>query len=197
MSNDGENILKHIKQTRQLCEQISLLLRTADELMTKANWNSEGNTAISASSASILSPEQWIPIAVFRFYKRKEYRGLLAFISVLLDDHWERKYTIKEPLLTAGFFDYGKAEVKDNDWDYPFARCYGYLSKEHSLKADGEPFPFEKKMLPLDRQGKFSGIVPIFDGGEVFAVPLVSVKNASDVESQITHKLLGRLEKQR
>jgi hypothetical protein len=189
MSNNGENILKSVKQMRQLCEQISLLLRTADEQMTKADWSSEGNTAIADSSSSILNPTYWIPIAVFRFYRHKNHTNRLAYVSVLLDDHWERKYTIEEPLITAGFFDYGTAKVSD-DYEYWYARCYGYLSKDRNLKADGQPFRFDKMMLSLDHRGDF-------EGGEVFAVPLVSIANANDVESQITNKLLNLINKRK
>lgn len=185
MSNDGENILKLVKQMRQLCEQISLLLRTSDEQMTKADWNSETNTAIADSSSSLLNPAYWIPIVVFRFYKHKDYPNRLAYVSVLLDDHWDREYTIKEPLVTAGFFDYGRANVSD-DWEYRYARFYGKLLKDRGLKADGQPFHFEKMMLPSDKQGNF-------EGGEVFALPLVSITNANDVESRITNKLLNLL----
>ena len=185
MSNDGENILKLFKQTRQVCEQVSLLLRTADEQMIKADWKSEGNYAISDLSYTILNPAQWIPIVVFRFYKHKEFPNRLAYVSVLLDDHWNRRYTIKEPFVTAGFFDYGKAEVEDN-WEYSYARYYGYLSKDHNLKADGQPFQFDRTMLPTDLQGEF-------ENGKVFALPLISIANAKDVESQVTDKLLSLL----
>jgi hypothetical protein len=183
--SDGENILKLFKQMRQLCEQISLLLRTADEQMTKADWENQGNLALSDTSANILNPAQWIPIVMFRFYKHKDYPNRLACVSVLLDDHWEREYTLTEPVVTAGFFDYGKTSV-NNDWEYWYARYFGHLIKARGLKPDGQPFHFDKMMLSPDKQGKF-------EGGEIFALPLVSITNSNDVESQITSKLLNLL----
>jgi hypothetical protein len=161
-----------------------MLLRTADEQMAKADWSTESNYALSELSYSILNPTQWIPINAFRFYRHKDYPNRLAYVSALLDDHWDRGYTIKEPLVTAGFLDYGQAKISDDqNW---YARYYGHLSKDHALKADGQPFGFDKAMLPTNLQGKF-------ESGKVFAVPLVSITNANDVESQITGKLLNLL----
>lgn len=189
MSTEGEIILKAVKQIRQLCEQISQLLSSADGQITKTGWNNESNYAIAEISYSILNPEKWIPIMAFRYYKHKEHPNLLAFVSILLDDEWYREYSIKEPLVTAGFFDYGKSEAGEN-WDYPYLRCYGYLSKKHDLKADGTSFHFKREMIPPAIQGRFE---KLFESGEVFAVPLSWIKNPEDVESQITSKLLQLL----
>lgn len=184
MSNDGENILKLVKQMRRLCEQVAMLLRTADEQMSKADWNIESSTTLSEMSYTILNPTQWIPINAFRFYRHKDYPNRLAYVSVLLDDHGDRAYTIKEPLVTAGFLDYGQGKISDDE--YWYARYYGHLSKDHNLKSDGQPFRFDRTMLPPDLQGKF-------ESGRVFAVPLVSISNADDVQSHITSKLLSLL----
>jgi hypothetical protein len=86
VSNEGENILKLVRQMRQLCEQISLLLRTVDEQMTKADWNSETNTAIADSSSSILNPAYWIPIVIFRFYRHKDCPNRLRRFSAYFPD---------------------------------------------------------------------------------------------------------------
>ena len=187
MSADGENILKLIKQVRSLCEQLSLLLRTADESMIKAGWQNESSNAIAEISWSIRNPERWMPIAAFRYYTHKDHKNLLAYVSILLDDHWDRRYAIKEPLATAGFFDYGKgAEVGEN-WDYWYLRYFGYLSKDHNLKPNGQPFHFKREIVPSSIQGKFK---KLFEKGAVFALPLTSITNASEVDSLITGRLL-------
>lgn len=184
MSNEGQNILKLVKQARKLCEQVAMLLRTADEQMSKSDWNPESNSALSDLSYSILNPTAWIPIIAFRFYRHEDYPNRLAYVSALLDDHWYREYTIAEPLVTAGFLDSGQTEFSDTEnW---YARYYGHLSKHHNLKADGQPFRFDRAMLPPNLQGKF-------ENGMVFAVPLVSITSADDVGSLITSKLLSLL----
>ena len=192
MSSDGESILMMVEQVRKFCEEVSLLLRTIDDQMDSSDWNSFASASISDSSLSIANPAQWIPICIFRFYVHKEYPkihpGHLAFVSVLLDDEWDRKYTIKEPLITAGYFDYGKAEVGDN-YDYRYSRCYGYLYKNNDLKQDGTPFKFDRKMLPPEVVGKPK---QLFERGEVFAFPLTSMKNADDA-GRVAHKLVDLL----
>jgi hypothetical protein len=186
MSTDGENILKVIKQTRSICEQISLLLRTIDEQMKKAGWNSEGNTAIVESSLSILQPLQWMPSDVFRFYRNENCPNRLAYVSVLLDDDKWKEYTIKEPLITAGFFDYGQTKVgqQGDNWLYWYARYYGYLAKEKGLNPDGHPFHFDPRTARTgDDWGKF-------ESAEVFALPLTTITSSHDAKSKITDKLL-------
>ena len=184
MSDDGQNILKLVKQMRKLCQQVAMLLRTSDEQMSKADWNTESNYALSDLSYSILNPTAWIPIVVHRFYRHKDYPNRLAYVSALLDDHWDGAYTIAEPVVTAGVLDSGQTEMADTEnW---YARYYGHLSRHHNLKADGQPFRFNRAMLPPNLQGKF-------ENGTIFAVPLVSITGADDVGSLITGKLLSLL----
>lgn len=188
MSNDGANVLKLVKQVRQLCEQISLLLLTADKQMTKTGWNTTSNYALADFSYSIHYPSWWIPIFAFRYYKHRDYSNRLAYVSVLLDDHPDGEYTIKEPLVAAGFFDYGKTEA--DSWENWYARYYGHLSRKYNLQSDGQPFHFDAKMVPPNVLGKFQN-------GQVFAVPLVSITDEKDVKLQITDKLLKILEDDR
>lgn len=185
MSNNGEVILKLFNQVRQVCEQVSSLLQTADDMMTKADCKSEGNNALYAFSYSIMNPSQWIPTVAFRFYRHKDYPKRLAFISVLLDNDWEGYYTIKEPYVTAGFLNFGEAEASLQS-DYWFSQYFGYLLQDFKLKPDGQPFPFENEKLRDNLKGRFKS-------GTVFGVPLVSITNANDIESQIISKLLNLL----
>jgi archaellum biogenesis ATPase FlaH len=68
MSEDGEKILKFVKEIRKLCHNMSLLLMTVDEQMGSKDWEKAGNTAIADSSASVDIPERWFPETIFRFY---------------------------------------------------------------------------------------------------------------------------------
>lgn len=184
MSDDGKNVLKLVKRMRELCQQVSLLLLTADEQMAKAEWISR-KQAILKISGSIEEPEDWIPTQVFRNYDNKEYPHRLAYVSVLLDDP-SKKYTITEPLVIAAFFDYRDRKLSDDDWAYWDSRVFEYLSQDQDLKANGQPFEFNRTMLTADRQGNI-------ESGKFFAVPLTSIKNAEDVVSQITVRLINLL----
>jgi hypothetical protein len=86
MSEDGEKILKFVKEIRKLCHNMSLLLMTVDEQMGSKDWEKAGNTAIADSSASVDIPERWFPENIFRFYINTKYPNILVFVSILLDD---------------------------------------------------------------------------------------------------------------
>jgi len=181
MSNDGPNILQLFQQTRKICEDVALLLRTQEEQMSSKGWETDRSTAVCDSSSSIHNPWGWIPINAFRFYVNDKHPNVLAFISVLLDDHWDNLYSIKEPIITAGFFDYGNK--KWDTFDYSFSRVYGYLFKKHNWEPNGELFSFDRSMLSSNHRGDFIN-------GKVFALPLVSIKNEKQIETKITDKLL-------
>ena len=185
MSAEGQNILNLFRQTRQVCEQVSLLLQTADEQMKKADWKPDKSLAVSDMSYSVLSPTQWIPIAAFRYYFNQKYRNLIACVSVLLCDHFDEKYTLKEPVVTGLCFDYGKGH-EETIYEYWYARYFGYLSNNKPLELNGEPFEFDNRNVDQDHKGNF-------EKGVLFALPLISLKNGQDVKLRVTDRLLGLL----
>jgi hypothetical protein len=188
MSADGPNIIRAFRQVRQVCEQVSLLLQTADEQMKKAEWKTRNSTALSETTTSILNPRQWIPCSVFRFYFNQKKQNLIACISVLLTDHFEDRYALNEPVVAAMYFDYGKGRKVENDWEYWYARYFGYLSQSRHFEPNGEAVEFDNKKLEADLQVNF-------EIGVLFAIPLVSLKNGQDIKLQVTDKLLSLLNK--
>jgi len=182
MSKNGEVILGLFGKVRDVFEQVSLLLQTADEQMLKADFKSESNTAIDGFSYAIYNPRQWIPTTAFRFYRHMNYPKQLAFISVLLDSHVDRTYTIKEPYVTAGVLDFGDvdASLQGNYW---YSRYFGFLLKGPQLNPDGKPISFENEKLEKTIQGEFKS-------GKIFAVPLVSITNPNEIKLQIVTKLI-------
>ena len=183
MSNNGEAIVQLFAKVRQICEQVSLLLQTADEQMSKAGFKSEGNTAIDGISYAIYNGRQWIPTTAFRFYRHANYPRKLAFISVLFDSHTDRTYLLKEPYVTAGILDFGEndASLQGNYW---YSRYFGFLLKDPQLNPDGNPISFDNAKLEKDLQGDFKN-------GAVFAVPLVSITNSDEIKLQIVNKLIN------
>lgn len=79
-------------------------------------------------SKDLLEPKKWIPNYIFRFYTNNDHKNILAYVSILLDDdiYGDYRYKIMEPLITAGFFDYGVGNNVDDDWEYWYAKWYGY-----------------------------------------------------------------------
>ena len=159
-----------------------MLLRTADERTSKKGFKSEGNGALEGISYSINSSLQWIPTYAFRFIGLQiSPTKRLAFISVLVDDDVvEGFYTINEPYVTAGFLDLVSLTLS-LDGNYWLAKYFGYLLKDPQVVADGNSYPFKND----EKDSKFK-----FQDGQVFAVPLVSIKNADDVKNELVSKLV-------
>jgi hypothetical protein len=196
---EAKNIVDMFRQVRKFCSEISRLLETVDDEMAKNGWKTD-NVAIADLSKSIKTPEQWIPIMAFRFYTRETAgdKNKLVYVSVLFDDHYNGKYLLEKAVLTAGFFDYGLEEPAN--WDYRYFRFFGYVSgsskyliRPRKIEANGEIFSFNRDDLHVDLFGNCVG-KKVFEKGEVFALPLTTIKNPEDLKGKITAKLLARLD---
>ena len=187
-STQADPILNTFRETRRLCVQISQLLLSTEKLMMKYNWSnaSNPNYAVNDLSWSVEKPKQWLPICAFRFFKNPKSPNKLAFISVLIDDHFDREYILDTSVVTAGVLEYDK-EVKER-WEYWYARYYGHLAaiKENNLTANGAPFLFKNEELAEPIKGKFVS-------GKIFAIPLDSIKDEKTLETQIIKPLLNML----
>jgi hypothetical protein len=186
MSEDGKNILKLVKQIKNLCEQTSLLLRTADERMEKEGWESYKNTAIAWSSGSVQNPKQWFPDTLFRFYTNNSYENILLVVSIFLDDDFfgEYKEEITEPLITAGCFDFGRDnKVSDagDYWIYHYAKLYGYLKNRKDQGEIHESPPGWKEEWGKGWRS---------ESYKCFGLPLTSITNAQDINDKIVEPLL-------
>jgi hypothetical protein len=192
MSEDGENILKFVKEIRKLCNKISLLLVTIDEQMGSKGWEKAGvknkNTAIADSSASVETPERWFPETIFRFYINTKYPNILVFVSILLDDieYWAKyPVEIKEPLITAGYFDNG-INNKVDTWEYNYAKLYGYMENRID---DGRVYE-SKENWQEDWDDECT-----FQSYKCFGIPLISMTNASEIEFKIIKPLVELIPK--
>lgn len=189
-----DNILATIKDARRICVNVSLLLRTVDEIMAKRNWASLSTQAYYESSAALLNPEKWIPFEVYRFYSNNESQTLLPFVSVLLDDDREGRYTLVQPVVTAGVFGYAVEKGVGESWDYWYARWYGYMKDRVD---NGEVISLEagsgwKEKMSLELQPKI-----YFESSKCFGLPLESFKNPSDVEHSLAEPLLDLLDSEK
>jgi len=184
MSEDGKNILKLLKQIRDLCENTSLLLQTVDERMEKEGWESYSNTAIAWSSASVQNPKQWFPDTLFRFYTNNSHENILLFVSIILGDDLRGQYgeEITEPLITAGCFDFGRSFKVVDDWDYYYAKLYGYLKNRKDQGEIHESAP--------GWQEKWGKKYWRAESYKCFGLPLTSITNPQDIETKIVEPLL-------
>jgi hypothetical protein len=194
MNENGKTIIDLIKEVRQLSEDLHLLLSTADGLMKEKGWepfkNKSIKTAMTEHSPSLDIPEEWYPYYLFRFY-RKDKSNFLLFISVLLYNDNEGHYEITEPLITAGYFDYGQEKVTFNTFEYWYAKWFGYLKE----KADGIIHSSDDNWK--DKWKTFSNedsrINYPFIKWMCFGLPLTNITNSDELKSKIIKPLIDKL----
>ena len=179
MSEDGKNIIAMIQQLRTFFEQVSLLLATADTLMAKDSWKPAAGSACCAGiSYALHLPRYWLPQDLFRFYKRDDRKHILTFVSVLLpgvDD----ATNVEEPLLTAGWFDYGAGQEVGDNWEYSYARWHLRMPEG---TADGKLRSAGSEMWQKEN--------PIFRRVSTLGRPLTDITNAGELGNAIIDPLL-------
>lgn len=152
VSNDV-TIRSAIVYVRQVFEQVSLLIQTADSLLAPHGFSKTGARNIADTSATVADPKRLIPGDIFRFYLADDAPRVLLFVCVLLDDRNDQYLPMPECLVTAGAFIHRK-EQWDDDWEYWWARWHGFNHPRHddgSLQReypsewnDGKEYSFEE-----------------------------------------------------
>ena len=104
---------------------------------------------------TLAEPKRWIQQDVFRLYRNPELKHLACFISVILDDT-EKPENITQPLLTAGFFDYGignEIGISEKHYDYSLGRWHLNIPDRNDrgvlVQIEHEPSlrePFKKEV---------------------------------------------------
>jgi hypothetical protein len=181
MNDTDRNIVNAVKQIKELYKQIGLLLEHADELMADRDWESYGNQCVGGSN-SLKKPTEWLPSYVFRMYHKGKR---VAFIAAILDDPKGRaEERLTQPLLSAGWYDYGKnRRVK--------GLLYGWTDSHLEFanrKDDGSIMTTEDpEWLETDKTKvvRFSS----------FAIRLVSIQNAPDLRDRVIQPLLNHITK--
>jgi len=124
---NGNEILTSLRQSTRFYGDSSLLLRTGEACLAKEGWTSvTGNLAIANLSKSIQYPECWPPYYAFRFFQNDRYKSLLAFLSVVFDLPEDPKL-IREPLVIAGWCDFGKGHTPGDKWEYHYATLHLWM----------------------------------------------------------------------
>ncbi len=144
MSDDGKNMTGMVRELRSLCERIALLLRTADALMRDEGWETISGNAFGGLQYTLAKPRGWIPQDFFRIYKNNNLEHISPFVSTVLDD-WKNEDNLEEPLLTAGWFDYGPWKRMGNTFDYSWFHWHlkmpGRNDEGKLILADAKAWP--------------------------------------------------------
>jgi len=183
MSDDGEKILSGIKQLREFFVQCSLLLRTVDDQMKSEGWDVEGNKAIAYTSTSLREPKQWFPDYLYRYYRHTKKNNLLLFVSILFDDDIDGEYrtSLVQPLITAGYLDYGSERTANDEDQHKWtAAMYGY---EGDLSTAGSISSREIKEEDQNQDYECESF-------GCFGFPLVEVHNPDDILGKVVRRLI-------
>lgn len=111
-------ITQIVSEIRNISEQISLLLKSADNFFEKNNFRSiNGGSVTGENSTSIDKPKYWFPEFFCRFYNSQDYPNVQMFFSVILDNRGDNQsYDFNRPIVTAGYFLEHTEPTKTNWW---------------------------------------------------------------------------------
>jgi hypothetical protein len=179
MTEEGEKILKAVRQMRELHRSVSLLLMSVDAAMAEHGWtNVKEAGVIYGYSYSIGNSERWMPWEIFRYYKYHDDPSMLASISVLLDN---AEGKLSEPLLSGALFVFVEGRMVKN-FDNRLASIYTAIP---SRDADGNFVEIAPSQLELKWQSDF-------ERGWCFALPLVDIMSAADLRQRVVERLVAK-----
>lgn len=184
MTNDtGRNVVATVDQLSKLYREVGRLLEHADEQMAAQGWEVRGNQCVSGSR-SLDAPQQWLPVVIFRLYYTEQQKSLMGFISVIIGDR-EAKKRITEPLISAGWCDYGKGKEADPGLVWGWSDCH--IDQTHRIDDGTVIVREDKDWLEPERWG-------VVRYGSL-GLPLVSITTAEDLRSRIVTPLIAGIKK--
>ncbi len=135
-------------------------------------------------TSSTKNAYQWLPYFAFCYFESKERPRFLPFLGVLFnyDDDDAKVQPIQEPLVTAGWYDYGK-DGKREAYILWHAVIHVYIP---GWKADGSRAEAISNEVIPKYLGKPSSL-----RCRSFALPVLSLKNTEDLTRLVIDPLLA------
>jgi hypothetical protein len=182
MSNDGENVIATLQQTRRFLGEVAKLLQTADAAMENGSWSTYDSKAVRPST-TINTADEWLPEFAFRYYQNEDQKHLLPFIAVLFDyeDEEIKLKRLREPLLTAGWYDYGTGGTFE-DYSFWDAVIHVYVRE---WEADGKWHQSDPRTIFPKSWGIRTAV-----RCRSLALPLMSFASAEDLTQRVVKPLL-------
>lgn len=178
MDDTGKNIVLMMEQLKKLYTQIALLLGSADDLMEERDWHSRSNQTL-AISAVLQYSKNWAPRHAFRFYQNDSAKHILPFISVILYDRdGDSVGGVTEPIVTAGWCDYGDVPVSDVWFDWAMHHV-----RQPQRRDDGT-------ILSVDPMGTWYPKGTKCRRFSSLGVPLMEIKGVEDLRARIVEPFL-------
>jgi len=185
--DNGAQILNGLMQTRKFYQHVALLIRTAEELLMKAGWESIGGRKSSNITSDYLHPERWIPRDIYRFYieSNEEQPGinsnLIAYTGVLLDQEnaWAG---FTEPWVTCGVYNFHQEfqVINFNYWTWVRAA----LDDKHEPDGSFSKFDFSESEEEEDDELLYQAVM---------ALPLVRITDSESLNQLIIDPLLKKI----
>jgi hypothetical protein len=184
MSVSDLNVVRAFERLREFCNDIAVLLRTADSEMRKGGFVSESKGFVfDGLSAAIDQPDFWLPNYFQRFYLHPARRSILAFISVIVGSpKWPDR--VREAIITGGWFDYG-TEVPGKSWLWTYAQAHIWA----------EPRKDDGTLCFGDMQGNWKDDANIHHVQKIasFAYPLSTIVDGSRLKTKMVDRLTSEI----
>ena len=186
MTISGQQMLEGLAQARAFFKQVSLMLRTAEDLLYEAGLESICGNKTSNITSHLHKAEGWIPQDIYRFYvesteEERGNKGLVTFIGVLLDREgaWAG---FREPWVTCGIYQFSREQDPKSFhyWEWVTAA----LDDEH--EPDGS---FHDHQCTEEEQQEDNLLYQA-----VMALPLVEISDAESLKRRIVDPLLKKIE---
>jgi hypothetical protein len=180
MSEQGEIIIASIKQVKDICEQVGLLLQEADAMMDKAGWKTFSSTA-KYGSAAVYNPRSWVPSRAVRFYTNKTKPDQQIVMSAVLYDDDDPGNLVEPLLITAALI------AKNADGPAP-----------EGSELDPPSWFFQHSSRSID--GEFEDLIPAEKAPDdkrdlrlvrILALPLVDIANSAVLKQRVIDKLVA------
>lgn len=178
----GQLILRGLAEARKFFEQVSLLIRTAEEDLKNNGWEEDSNSNQSSDVTSHLSkPARWMPHWISRFFTSEDHKDLLLYIGVLLDQAggWTG---FREPWVTCGLFQYQHEKIEMREkWELNWITAH----LDQKRDPDGS---FYERAYELEEQ-ESEGIL----GEWTMALPLIEIGDAEELKRKFIEPLLNQV----
>lgn len=185
LTADGQQILAGLAETRKFFEQVSLLIRTAEDCLRDAGWDNLFGNKCAEITGHLYKPRSWMPTDIYRFFvaseDSEENRDLILFVGVLLDREgaWSG---FKEPWITCGLYQFSPdVNVREfRYWDWVRA----HLDDQHDPDGD-----FYVYVCSPEEQQEYDGLM--YEA--IMALPLVAITSAEDLKQKFIDPLLQEI----
>lgn len=179
MTDEGTQLYGAVKQVRIFFQEIAIMLKDCDRLMSEQGWESIGTTSVSGSSASINGAKKWLPYAINRIYEKKGLTHAVKVIAIILDDEWQNRAI--EPIIVGST--YSTVEAK-------FFGLYGWDHTWWWLEfSDAVP---DGQIKQVSAQGREKKEFERFKDIKMFGCPMVEITNTDLIKTRVVDPLVRK-----